>query len=331
MILMRLGGKINWTESSRTIAPQIRADGVHVWPFDPSFPVAVTFQVFGDRQPVRMNRHDYFEIAYVMNGEILCQVAERTFKCKQGELVVIGSSLHHRMWRQTRAHPKIATLYFMPEVICEAGGNGEQATFLMPFYLQEVRFPFVVRARTGIPANIFSLIRRMHGTLPATTSLARLSVRTYIKMALVLLVNHYSPYLDSQHSNRSKQQALRRIVPLFEFLETHYNQGISVEDAAELLDISKPHFMRVFKQVTGQSFLSYLNHFRIAKAQALLTSSDQPISQLSQEVGFCDQSYFGSVFRKTVHMTPLTYRRRFGNSTADPHIQKILPGPWLPS
>ena len=48
------GRKIRWTESSSTIAPQIRADGVHIWPFDPSFPVAVTFQVFGDRQPVRL-------------------------------------------------------------------------------------------------------------------------------------------------------------------------------------------------------------------------------------------------------------------------------------
>src|SRR5215831_8523725 len=90
---MRLGGKINWTESSTTIGPQIRADGVHIWPFDPSFPIAVTFQVFGDRQPVRMNRHDYFEIVYVMNGEITCQVAEQSFKCKQGEVIAIGSSL----------------------------------------------------------------------------------------------------------------------------------------------------------------------------------------------------------------------------------------------
>ena len=328
---MRLGQKINWTEFSRTIAPQIRADGVHIWPFDPSFPLAVTFQVFGDCQPVRTQRHDYFEVVYVISGEISCQIAERSFKCKEDELIVIGSSVYHRIWRHTHAQPKICTMCFMPEVICEAGINGHQAEFLMPFYLQDFDFPFVVPSRTGIPAEVYALIRRVYAALPATTRLERLSVRTYLKMALILLVNYYSAYLGNWAANNPTQQALRRIVPIFEFLETHYNQGISVEDAAELLDISKPHFMRVFKQATGQSFLSYLNHLRIAKAQALLTSSDKPISQLSQEVGFCDQSYFGSVFRKTVHMTPLTYRRRFGNSTADPHIQKILPGPWLPS
>jgi AraC-like DNA-binding protein len=327
---MRLGGKINWTESASTIAPQIRADGVHIWPFDPAFPVAVTYQVFGERQPVRTNRHDYFEIVYVMNGEITCQVADRCFVCRQGELIVIGSALYHRMWRHTRAHPKIATLFFMPEVICEAGGNGEHAEFLMPFYLQEVRFPFVVRASTGLPADILGVIHRIHSAIPATTNLARLSVRTYLKMALILLVNHYSAYISSQRSPDPKRQALGRIAPLFEFLETHYNQAISVEDAAGFLGVSKPHFMRLFKQVTGQSFVPYLNHFRIAKAQALLTSSRKPIAELSQEVGFCDQSYFGSVFRKTVRMTPLTYRRRFGNSMADSHIHNMIQDPWQP-
>ncbi len=327
---MRLSGKINWAESSATIAPQIRADGVHVWPFDPSFPVAVTFQIFGDRRPVRMNRHDYFEILYVISGEIACQAADRSFKCKQGELIVMGSSLYHCMWRHTRAHPRAATLFFMPEVICEAGGNGQHAEFLMPFYLQESAFPFIVRASTGIPGEILGLISRIHAALPASTSLARLSVRTYLKMALILLVNHYSDYLAGQRPSNPKQQALRRIVPLFEFLETHYNQAISVEDGAELLGISKPHFMRLFKHVTGQSFVSYLNHFRIAKAQALLTSSDKPLAQLGQEVGFCDQSYFGSVFRKTVRMTPLNYRRRFGNSMADTHVQRTVPYPLRP-
>jgi len=321
---VRLAANLQWHNTNAIIAPQIRADGVHVWPFDPSLPVAVAFQVFGEGQPIRMNRHDYFEIACVLSGEISCQVAERSFRCKEGELIVIGSSFYHRMWRHTRAHPRIATLFFMPEALCEARNNGEQAEFLLPFYLQGAKFPHVVRARTGIPAEVFELIQRIHMTLPAKTSLARLSVRTYLKMILILLVNHYSPYLGTRQVDNRKQQANRRIAPLFEFLELRYHEALTVEDAAAVLEISKPHFMRLFKQVTGQSFISYLNHFRIAKAQALLATTQEPIAQLCQAVGFCDQSYFGSVFRKTVRMTPLEYRRRFGNSNADAHIQRAV-------
>ena len=320
-----MASNLPWQNTHTIIAPQIRADGVHVWPFDPSLPIAVTFQVFGEGQPIRMNRHDYFEIVYVLSGEVSCQVAGRSFRCKEGELIVIGSSLYHRMWRHTRSFPRIATLFFMPEVICEAGMNGEQAEFLLPFYLQEAKFPHVVRARTGIPEEVFKLIRRIHALLPAQRSLARLSVRTFLRMILILLANHYAPYFATRQAGQRECQASWRIAPLFEFLEVHYHQALSVEDAAGMLHVSKPHFMRLFKHVTGQSFISYLNHFRIAKAQAVLATSDKPIAQLCQEVGFCDQSYFGSVFRKTVHMTPLEYRRRFGSSVADTHIHHTEP------
>jgi len=320
---MRVEASKAWQDTASIIAPQIRADGVHIWPFDPSFPVSVTYQVFGERQPVRMNRHDYFEVAYVMAGEVTCQVGARQFIARSGELIVIGSSLYHRMFRHTRSHPKITALFFMPEIICEAGANDGEMDLLMPFYLQDSSFPHVVRTRTGIPAETLKLITRIGTQLPPTTSRARLTAKTYLRAILVLLMNHYSAEIDSRRVDDRKKEAACRIGPLFEFLDRHYSQAIGVTDAARLLNLSMPHFMRLFKRATGQSFVSYLNRFRIAKAQAMLASSNKPLAQISQETGFCDQSYFGYVFRKVAHMTPMTYRRRFGNSPADTHLHDV--------
>jgi AraC-like DNA-binding protein len=39
--------------------------------------------------------------------------------------------------------------------------------------------------------------------------------------------------------------------------------------------------------------------------------TDKSASDISQEMGFCDQSYFGTVFRKLVGMTPAAYRAKF--------------------
>ncbi len=94
-------GSHRWQETVSAIAPQIRADGLHVRPFDPAFPVSVTYEVFGEGQLVRMNRLDYFKIVNVMSGEVTCQMQDRHFVAKSGELIVIGSSLYHRMSRHT--------------------------------------------------------------------------------------------------------------------------------------------------------------------------------------------------------------------------------------
>ena len=56
--------------------------------------------------------------------------------------------------------------------------------------------------------------------------------------------------------------------------------------------------------------MAYLNHCRIERAQALLALTDKSVSDISQEMGFCDQSYFGTVFRKLVGMTPAAYRAK---------------------
>jgi AraC-like DNA-binding protein len=79
--------------------------------------------------------------------------------------------------------------------------------------------------------------------------------------------------------------------------------------------MSESHFMSFFKRVTGLSFVTYCNHFRIERAQALLARTDESMASISQQVGFCDQSYFGTVFRRIVGMTPATWRRRIRTNT----------------
>jgi AraC-like DNA-binding protein len=102
---------------------------------------------------------------------------------------------------------------------------------------------------------------------------------------------------------------------LFEYLGARYGERVKVQDAARLCAMSNSYFMDFFKRVTGQSFLAYLNHFRIAKAESLLVSTEKSIADISQEISFCDQGHFAKAFRKSVGMTPLDYRHQFGNST----------------
>ena len=91
--------------------------------------------------------------------------------------------------------------------------------------------------------------------------------------------------------------------------------------------------------MTGLSFVTYINHYRIERAQALLTKTDQSIADISQQVGYCDQSYFGVIFRRTVGMTPVTYRRRIwasndSNQAQHDHMPPVslggLPVPAIP-
>jgi AraC-like DNA-binding protein len=203
----------------------------------------------------------------------------------------------------------IAALFFEPEFICCDGAN-DSAGYLTPFLLQDVEFPHVVPGKSGIPRQIFDLMLQIQSESPAITPRARLAVKTYLKMVLMLLVNQYATYAGTIETYQRQERAIDRLRPLFKYIGDNLGSPVQVRQAARMCGMSESYFMNFFKQVTGLSFVAYLNHFRVEQAQLLLARSDESMVSISQQVGFCDQSYFGTVFRKIAGMTPAAYRRR---------------------
>lgn len=293
----------------RIVEPQINAKGIHVWPFDPALPIDVRFLTIGEGHNVRRNRHDYFEAVYLCGGTACLEVQDRSLPMEEGDLAIVGSTLYHRFECRAKQSLTIAVLFFQPDVI-RADGGPDNAEYLTPFLLQDSRFPHVISRNSGIPAQIFGLMQRIRTEMPAATSRARLAVKTYLKMILILLVNQYASYAGTVETFQRQQKALDRLRPLFEYLERNFGESVQVPHAARICGMSESHFMGFFKRATGQSFMAYLNHCRIERAQELLLTTDLAMCDISQQMGFCDQSYFGTVFRKLLGMSPAAYRAK---------------------
>ena len=296
------------------VEPQINAEGVHSWAFDAPCPVDVVFLTVDDRHRVRMNRHGYFEVLFLCSGSANCHIQDRLLPFNEGDLAIIGSTLYHRIECQSSTPVTLAALFFEPDLI-RCDGASDSAEYLTPFLLQDEDFPHVIAAETGVPRQVLDLMLRIRAEIPATSARGRLAVKTYLKMLLMLLVNQYAAYAGTVETFQRQQQNLERLRPLFRYLGENCGDSIQVREAARICGMSESHFMSLFKRVTGLSFVTYFNHFRIERAQALLARTEESMANISQQVGFCDQSYFGTVFRRIVGMTPATYRRRVRNNT----------------
>ena len=160
----------------------------------------------------RANRHHYCEILYVYSGESDFHVQDRCLKLREGDVVVVGSHLYHRIFTAPRERIRVAALFFEPEIISKAS-NGESAEYLAAFSQQGPDFPHVIPSGESLTGEVFNLMRRIQGELPAGTSRACLAVRTYLRMILMLLVNYYATTLDTQAKLYRKQQDLNRLKP----------------------------------------------------------------------------------------------------------------------
>lgn len=97
--------------------------------------------------------------------------------------------------------------------------------------------------------------------------------------------------------------------PVFEFLQEHRNQTLSQKKAAELCHISSGYFSRLFTRETGERYTDFCARQKIEWAKKLLSRTDLPISQISDELGFNEPSYFIKVFRKFEGVSPSAYRK----------------------
>jgi AraC-like DNA-binding protein len=308
-------------EHFRLVEPQINAEGIHVWNFDSACPLDVLVELESGQQKVRMNRHSYFEVLYLSSGFAMCHVQDRLLPMHVGDLAVIGSTLYHRIERQSSSPLTIVALFFDPEMI-RCDGDNDSMEYLKPFLLQDATFPHIIPSETGIPARALSMMARIRAERYSENR-SRLSIKTCLKMILAELVRYYESYSSTVEVFYRQERLVDRVRPLFQFLEENCGASIKIRQAARVCGMSESHFMNVFKEVTGVSFLKYLNQYRVERSQMMLTQSDASMKNICQEVGFCDQSYFGAVFRKIVGLTPGEYRRRFKNGLG-PNFTQVI-------
>lgn len=209
------------------VEPQINADGVHIWPFDASFPLNVLFLTGNGRRSVRMNRHSYFEVLYLCAGSAEYHIQDRLLPFHEGDLAIVGSTIYHRLECRSLSPMTMAALFFEPDLI-RCDGSSDSAEYLTPFLLQDAQFPHIVPAETGVPAQVFEWMRRMRAEMPASSPRARLTLKTYLKMALILLVNQYSSYAGTVETFQRQQRDLDRLRPLFHFLGENCANPIQV-------------------------------------------------------------------------------------------------------
>lgn len=97
------------------------------------------------------------------------------------------------------------------------------------------------------------------------------------------------------------------------YLNNNYMEDISLDKVAEIVGISPSYLSRLFRDETGQSFVSYLNNIRIDMAKKYIREGEKNIKTLYNKVGFNSYSYFFTIFKEIVGCTPLTYMKHVKN------------------
>jgi AraC-like DNA-binding protein len=91
-----------------------------------------------------------------------------------------------------------------------------------------------------------------------------------------------------------------------------------LQELAERVGMSRSSFARRFKETVGATPIDYLTRWRMLLAGDRLTNSSDPISVISQSLGYESESAFGTAFKRVMGCSPRRYSRG-RNSVPAPH------------
>ncbi len=166
--------------------------------------------------------------------------------------------------------------------------------------------------RDGFCQNAFSLFLYLHreldtiGNLDGPAEVPNILHSEYMEE----VQTNFHRYVEQCCEACSRRSESRWSSCVFDFVQQNYMKDCTVEEMAEVVNVSPNYLRRKFKEETGMTILEYITETRLTTAARLLETSSKKVKDVSLEVGYPNISYFTQVFSKKYGVTPNEYRKK---------------------
>ncbi len=101
-----------------------------------------------------------------------------------------------------------------------------------------------------------------------------------------------------------------------EFIESNYQDKITVEQLASMLALSRRNLERRFKKATANTVVEYIQRVKVEAAKMSLETSRENVSEIMYKVGYTDTKAFRTTFKKITGLSPIQYRNKYNRELA---------------
>ncbi len=245
--------------------------------------------------------HNEAEMVFCEGGNLLCYIEGEPVTVKDGDILLINARAIHQLLPLSPLNCR----YMQIDIErYRREASADSTSVLQPPMPKELVKPYLLLPQGSPLHGIFHEIWQEISQKKATYHLA---VRGNICRLLSLM---YREGLLFDPSLSIFPTGYTRILPVLQYIETHYQTKITLEDISELLQCDKYHFCKQFKKITGITFVDYLNDRRLRAAEELLLTSSESIADIAFSCGFNSIQYFNKFFRKRRKISPGAYRNK---------------------
>lgn len=120
--------------------------------------------------------------------------------------------------------------------------------------------------------------------------------------------------LKLKKSENSKED---NIIKVKKYVNDHFGSDLNIQTVSELINVSESYLIRLFKSEMGYTFHEFLISVRMKRACEMLLDPHIKIYEVAHKVGYNDQRYFSTVFKKNIGVTPVEFKEHFLSKDID--------------
>lgn len=233
------------------------------------------------------NWHEQIELLFIEEGEGEIFLNFTPYKAVEGDVFIVNSNHVHCVSSMTSitaysviVHNDVfSAIELTPrDTLFEKRIHDETAAMYFNRFIDEFESDLSFRNKTAV-SSLFLLI--------------------------LYLVRNYSSVSQTTKSNNS----VVKIQKAMSYMQNHLAENITGDIVAEQIKISKCHFLRELKKLTGYTFSDYINNLRCSHASNLLADKKLSLSEIARKCGYENFPYFSRTFKKIYGVSPLQFRK----------------------
>ncbi len=248
--------------------------------------------------------HNFYEIIYCLAGEYSSMIDNRTYNMKKGDFLLIDRNVMHKYHFVEKKHEtsKRIILWITAEQLAALSGDAldlsrcfkdtDSCLYHFPIYYEEMLQGYLLK---------LAMTEMVESKEPGAKEILD---RGYLSLFFVYL-NILCEKGEYRYSGE-EMVTYPLVEQVSAYIDNHLADKIMVEDLAEEVHMSKYHFLRKFKELTGVTAHTFIVNKRLIKACEELRRG-MSVTESYQRAGFVDYTSFLRNFREVYGISPGKY------------------------
>ena len=245
--------------------------------------------------------HSELEIMYVNSGQLLYKIDDVDYIINEGEVMFVNSKTEHSL-EIISDECTHTYMHFLEPVF-----KKESPEYLLRFLKMPVNAFYHFTNKDPETKIIADYINNAVDNYEAGETHYNYYVNGVISILLSII---YKKGIMTSYSDGINIQMIPKLAPVLSYINEHYSENLSLSSLSELLHLNEQYFCKLFKKITGNNVIDYINCVRIHHAEKLI-KTNMSITEIAGSVGFSSVSYFNKIFKKHLIKSPRVYRKSY--------------------